>query len=121
MSSLGTGTATKIYELKQDSLKVNAWYGIKHDCVIEHFFVAETIISVNIYLNMLQLSFNNLMALKKKRGNYVSTRLHFSYKVQNALKVRFSNQWIGRGRPTTPWSPQSPDLPSLDSFPMDFY
>jgi hypothetical protein len=39
---LGTGTDTKIYELVQDSLKVNARYGIKHDCVIAHFVVAET-------------------------------------------------------------------------------
>jgi hypothetical protein len=67
VSSLGKGTATKIYELVQDSLKVNAWYGIKHDSVIVHFVVAETIIIANIYPNMLQLSFNKLMALKKKR------------------------------------------------------
>jgi hypothetical protein len=52
VSCLGTETATKIYELVQDSLKVNAWYGIKHDCVTAHFVVAETIIIVNIYLNM---------------------------------------------------------------------
>jgi hypothetical protein len=67
VSSLGTGTATKIFELVQDSLKVNAWYGIKHASVIAHFVVAETIIIVNIYLSMLQLSFNKPMALKKKR------------------------------------------------------
>jgi hypothetical protein len=51
----------------QDSLKVNAWYGIKHDSVIAHFVVAETIIIVNIYINMLRMSFNKLMAMKKKR------------------------------------------------------
>jgi len=67
VSCLGTGTATKIYELVQHSLKVNAWYDIKHDCAIAHFVVAETIIIVNIHLSMLRTSFNKLMALKYKR------------------------------------------------------
>jgi hypothetical protein len=87
VSSLGTGTATKIYELVQDSLKVNAWYGIKHDSVIVHFVVAETIIIANIYLNMLRLSFNKLMAQKKKEVKFCfnKTVLHSTSVIRHKM------------------------------------
>jgi hypothetical protein len=96
--------------LGQDQLKnimslcKNLWYGIKHDCVIAHFVAAETTIIANIYLIMLRLYFNKLIALKKRGEIFFqqdSVPPHFSHTVQKDQKVRFTNRWIGRSRHNT--------------------
>ncbi|GBL95831.1 hypothetical protein AVEN_227088-1 [Araneus ventricosus] len=44
----------KIQEVERNSPKINVWCALLHDTAIGPFFFAETSVTANIYLNMLQ-------------------------------------------------------------------
>ena len=49
----GSENLHDVYELEQDSPKLNVWYGIMHDKIIGLFFFIEKSITTQIYLDVL--------------------------------------------------------------------
>jgi hypothetical protein len=72
------------------------------------FFCAENIIMANTYMNMSQMRVfpqpEGTEEDDKVLFQQDSAPIQFSHEVQNALYIRFPNQWTGRGGPTL-WSP----------------
>jgi hypothetical protein len=110
----------EIYEYVCDSLKANVWCGLMHNCVIvPSFFVEHSYRRKHLpgYITNGCLP-TNWWHWIRKRCNSLSTRrcaAHFSHEIWIALKVRFPNQWSGRGVLTL-WPPRSQDFSPVGFF-----
>ena len=50
----GSENLCEVVKKERDSSKINVWYGLMHNQIIGPFIFAESIITVNIYLDMLK-------------------------------------------------------------------
>ncbi|GBM49557.1 hypothetical protein AVEN_1888-1 [Araneus ventricosus] len=51
----GSENPHEVQEVERNSPKINVWCALSHDTVIGPFFFAETSVTANIYLDMLQI------------------------------------------------------------------
>jgi len=107
------------HEKPLHSPRITVWAGIGYHGVVGPFFFQENINGTN-YLEMLQqkvlpviqqwADFNSLVFMQD------GAPPHWSVAVRNFLSDTFPNRWMGRGSPTFPWPPYSPDLTPCDFF-----
>ncbi|GBM11459.1 hypothetical protein AVEN_101929-1 [Araneus ventricosus] len=104
-------------QLQRDSPKVNVWCSLMYNNVIEPFLFTEKSITVNVYLDLLQLfiapqleEFQPWIMFQQD-----GAPAHWGYLVRDFLDETFPDRWIGGDRPT-PWPPRSPDITPLDFF-----
>ena len=89
-------------KLEQDSPKLNVWFGIMHDKIIDLFFFAEKSITAQIYLDILteyispQLKQYQPQVIFQQDG----APPHWGLKVYQFLNETFSDKWIGQDGPT---------------------
>ena len=106
-----------VVEHQRDSGKVNVWCCLMHDKIIGPFFFAESTISANVYLDMLE---HYAIPQLQEFQPYIVFQQdgappHWSICVRHFLNETFPNRWIGRDGPTS-WPPRSPDITPLDFF-----
>ena len=105
----------EVVEKERDSAKINVWCGLTHNQIIGPFIFAESIITENIYLDMLkhyvvpQLEeFQPWVVFQQDRAPP-----HWGLIVCDFLNESFPNRWIGRNCPT-PRPQRSPDITPLE-------
>lgn len=106
-----------IREHVRDSPKVNVWCGLMHSRIIGPFFFAESTVTANVYLDMLeQFATPQLQDLQPDViFQQDGAPPHWGINVRNFLDTTFPGRWIGRDGPTC-WLPRSLDITSLDFF-----
>jgi hypothetical protein len=101
------------------SPRLTVWAAIGHQGVVGPFFFEENINGVN-YLDMLQQRFipavQHWPSFHRMIFMQDGAPPHWSVAVRNYLTATFPNRWMGRGSPSYPWPPYSPDLTPMDFF-----
>lgn len=104
--------------------KVTVWCGIWREGVVGPFFFDESVTGRS-YLRMLKEEFlPELEALHMQRQVCVFMQdgapPHWWTSVRKWLSDTFPGRWMGRGSPSMPWPPRSPDLTICDFFVWGF-
>lgn len=100
------------------SRRTTVWAAISRTKVYGPFFFDETITSER-YLDMLKNQFLPTLSNHEKRNMifmHDGAPPHWGVKVRDWLDQRFPHRWMGRGSPTMPWPPRSPDMTPCDFF-----
>ena len=113
----GSENPCEVVEKERDSPKINAWCGLMHNQIIGPFIFAESIITANIYLDMLK--YYVVSQLEEFQPWVVFQQdgapPHWGLIVRDFLNETLTNRWIGRNGPTL-WPPRFPDITPLDFF-----
>ena len=112
-----------LQEWQRDTPKVNVWLGITKSKVYGPFFFAESTITGNVYLDMLEQflepqlvddGIKNTIVFQQDGAPPIFARI-----VRDYLNQAFPERWIGRGSQRI-WASRSPDLTPLDFFAWGF-
>ncbi|GBN14641.1 hypothetical protein AVEN_39551-1 [Araneus ventricosus] len=105
-----------IVETVRDSPKVNVWCGLMAGRVIGPFFFAESTVTKEVYLDMLQLfAIPQISHIPDIFWQQDGAPPHWGKIVRSYLDTQFPQRWIGRDGPLA-CPPRSPDLTPLDFF-----
>lgn len=113
-----------IIEEAVQSPKVVVWCGLWREGVVGPFFFEGTVTG-DAYLRMLeQYVLPELEASHMQREVCIFQQdgapPHYATTVRDWLDRTFPGNWMGRGSPTMPWPPRSPDLTICDFFVWGF-
>lgn len=119
--TLGSQKLNKFLEYVCDTLMVNMWCGLLHDCLVGPYLSVGRITTGDIYQHLWQQSvFLQIDDIEWENENGVILKQdgalpHFSLHVRLALNSGLPNYWVGWGG-SIAWHPSSPDLTPFHFF-----
>lgn len=101
------------------SPRVTVWAAISLRGTIGPFFFEGNVTGqsyLQLLINKIWPSISGLADPDKVRFMQDGAPPHWAREVRNWLNESFEDRWMGRGSPSMPWPPRSPDLTPMDFF-----